>query len=75
MDFSILIFIQGEVSDDDDDTKPIDLSWPDTTRKRITYVIVAPLIFPLWLTLPDTRTPRGNPTNNSVFECILLEEK
>ncbi|XP_068246149.1 sodium/potassium/calcium exchanger Nckx30C-like isoform X2 [Palaemon carinicauda] len=45
--------------DDDDDTKPIDLSWPDTCRKRITYIIVAPLIFPLWLTLPDTRTPRG----------------
>ncbi|XP_064111018.1 sodium/potassium/calcium exchanger 2-like isoform X2 [Macrobrachium nipponense] len=45
--------------DDDDDNKPIDLSWPDTCRKRITYIIVAPLIFPLWLTLPDTRTPRG----------------
>ncbi|KAK7071708.1 Sodium/potassium/calcium exchanger Nckx30C, partial [Halocaridina rubra] len=45
--------------DDDDDTKPIDLSWPDTCRKRITYIIVAPLIFPLWITLPDTRTPRG----------------
>ncbi|XP_066958691.1 sodium/potassium/calcium exchanger Nckx30C-like isoform X10 [Macrobrachium rosenbergii] len=45
--------------DDDDDNKPLDLSWPDTCRKRITYIIVAPLIFPLWLTLPDTRTPRG----------------
>ncbi|XP_050688120.1 sodium/potassium/calcium exchanger Nckx30C-like isoform X3 [Eriocheir sinensis] len=45
--------------DDEEETKPIDLSWPNTWRKRATYIIVAPLIIPLWLTLPDTRTPRG----------------
>ncbi|XP_042231291.1 sodium/potassium/calcium exchanger Nckx30C-like isoform X6 [Homarus americanus] len=45
--------------DDEDETKPIDLRWPDTCRKRITYIVVAPLIIPLWITLPDTRTPRG----------------
>ncbi|XP_037799385.1 sodium/potassium/calcium exchanger Nckx30C-like isoform X3 [Penaeus monodon] len=46
-------------TDDDDENKPIDLSWPSGFRKRVTYIIVAPLIIPLWLTLPDTRTPRG----------------
>ncbi|XP_069193938.1 sodium/potassium/calcium exchanger Nckx30C isoform X3 [Procambarus clarkii] len=46
-------------ADDEDAPKPIDLRWPDTCRKRITYIIVAPLIIPLWITLPDTRTPRG----------------
>ncbi|XP_076035497.1 sodium/potassium/calcium exchanger Nckx30C-like isoform X2 [Oratosquilla oratoria] len=46
-------------SDDEEESKPLDLSWPDTCRKRLTYVFVAPLIIPLWLTLPDTRTPRG----------------
>lgn len=35
------------------------MAWPKTTRKRITYLLVAPLIFPLYLTLPDTRTPKG----------------
>ena len=35
------------------------MSWPKTFRKRITYLLVAPIIFPLYLTLPDTRTPRG----------------
>ncbi|XP_058449499.1 sodium/potassium/calcium exchanger Nckx30C isoform X5 [Malaya genurostris] len=37
----------------------LSMSWPKTTRKRITYLLVAPIIFPLYLTLPDTRTPRG----------------
>ncbi|XP_071542446.1 sodium/potassium/calcium exchanger Nckx30C-like isoform X2 [Panulirus ornatus] len=45
--------------DDEEETKPIDLRWPDTCRKRITYILVAPIIIPLWITLPDTRTPRG----------------
>ncbi|XP_045112186.1 sodium/potassium/calcium exchanger Nckx30C-like isoform X9 [Portunus trituberculatus] len=45
--------------DEEEDSKPIDLSWPSTWRKRITYIVVAPLIIPLWITLPDTRTPRG----------------
>lgn len=37
----------------------LSMSWPKTTRKRITYLLVAPILFPLYLTLPDTRTPRG----------------
>ncbi|KAF2352968.1 Sodium/calcium exchanger membrane region [Trinorchestia longiramus] len=46
-------------AEEDDENKPIDLSWPDTWRKRLTYLFVAPIIIPLWLTMPDTRTPRG----------------
>lgn len=45
--------------DDEDANEPLDMSWPDTGRKRITYMLVAPILFPLWLTLPDTRTPKG----------------
>ncbi len=33
----------------------MDLSWPGTWPKRIAYLLTFPLIFPLWLTLPDTR--------------------
>ena len=40
-------------------SEPLDLSWPQGTRKRVTYVFLAPLLYVLWLTLPDTRTPRG----------------
>lgn len=35
------------------------MAWPDTARKRLTYILVAPLLIPMWLTLPDTRTPKG----------------
>ncbi|XP_054159687.1 sodium/potassium/calcium exchanger Nckx30C-like, partial [Oppia nitens] len=44
-----------EESDEPDE--PLDMSWPKTMRKRFTYVLLAPIIFPLWLTLPDTRRP------------------
>lgn len=35
------------------------MAWPSGARKQITYLLVAPIVFPLWLTLPDTRTPKG----------------
>ncbi|XP_073993982.1 solute carrier family 24 member Nckx30C isoform X2 [Rhodnius prolixus] len=44
---------------EEDAPEPLDMGWPDSTRKRITYLLVAPIVFPLWITLPDTRTPRG----------------
>lgn len=47
-------------NDDDEGSKALDLSWPSDTRKRITYVLLAPILWPLWLTLPDTRTPQGS---------------
>lgn len=31
------------------------MSWPRTGKQRIWYLLVAPIVFPLWLTLPDTR--------------------
>ncbi|CAB4062896.1 Sodium/potassium/calcium exchanger 4,Sodium/potassium/calcium exchanger Nckx30C,Sodium/potassium/calcium exchanger 3,Sodium/potassium/calcium exchanger 5,Sodium/potassium/calcium exchanger 2,Sodium/potassium/calcium exchanger 1 [Lepeophtheirus salmonis] len=43
------------LSSDEDESHPLDLSWPDTTRERITYILFLPIILPLWLTLPDTR--------------------
>ncbi|XP_015907106.1 sodium/potassium/calcium exchanger Nckx30C-like isoform X2 [Parasteatoda tepidariorum] len=35
--------------------EPLDISWPKDNRKRFTYLLMAPIIFPLWLTLPDVR--------------------
>ncbi|XP_037961860.2 sodium/potassium/calcium exchanger Nckx30C isoform X3 [Plutella xylostella] len=48
-----------EIGDLEDDTTPLDMSWPAGFRKRVTYLLVAPIVFPLWITLPDTRTPKG----------------
>uniref|UniRef100_A0A8C6NSA2 Solute carrier family 24 member 2 n=1 Tax=Nothobranchius furzeri TaxID=105023 RepID=A0A8C6NSA2_NOTFU len=31
------------------------LAWPDTPRKQLTYLVILPIVLPLWLTLPDVR--------------------
>ncbi|XP_061577941.1 sodium/potassium/calcium exchanger 2-like isoform X2 [Cololabis saira] len=46
---------QGNDEDDDDESQPLSLAWPDTFRKQITYLVILPIVFPLWLTLPDVR--------------------
>ncbi|XP_071020725.1 sodium/potassium/calcium exchanger 2-like isoform X3 [Oncorhynchus clarkii lewisi] len=50
---------EGEAAaeDEEDEDQPLSLSWPDTMRKRFTYLLIMPIIFPLWLTLPDVRKP------------------
>ncbi|XP_017888222.1 sodium/potassium/calcium exchanger Nckx30C [Ceratina calcarata] len=45
--------------EEDERPEALDMGWPSSPRKRLTYILVAPILFPLWLTLPDTRTPRG----------------
>ncbi|XP_058025849.1 sodium/potassium/calcium exchanger 2 isoform X2 [Ahaetulla prasina] len=47
----------GAEEEDDDDTQPLSLAWPDTPRKLLTYLIILPIVFPLWATLPDVRNP------------------
>ncbi|KAM3876835.1 sodium/potassium/calcium exchanger 1-like [Diretmus argenteus] len=57
----------SSVSDDDDneeneeegeeEEKPLSLEWPDTRRKQATYLLLLPIVFPLWLTVPDVRNP------------------
>ncbi|XP_018618973.2 sodium/potassium/calcium exchanger 1 isoform X1 [Scleropages formosus] len=53
-------------SDDSDDSdedeedeketeEPLSLEWPDTWRKQATYLFLLPVVFPLWLTVPDVR--------------------
>ncbi|XP_048042137.1 sodium/potassium/calcium exchanger 2-like isoform X5 [Megalobrama amblycephala] len=41
--------------EDDEEDQPLSLSWPETGRKRFTYLIILPIVFPLWITLPDVR--------------------
>ncbi|XP_041789557.1 sodium/potassium/calcium exchanger 2 [Chelmon rostratus] len=43
----------GEEEEDED--QPLSLAWPDTIRKQITYLLILPIVLPLWLTLPDVR--------------------
>ncbi|XP_048118131.1 sodium/potassium/calcium exchanger 1-like isoform X1 [Alosa alosa] len=48
-----------EENEDDEEEKdePLSLDWPDTERKQATYLFLLPIVFPLWLTIPDVRRP------------------
>lgn len=61
LDVNGVIVAGGDGGDnaEEEGNKPLDLSWPEGTRKRLTYVFLAPILWPLWLTLPDTKTPQG----------------
>ncbi|XP_043479359.1 sodium/potassium/calcium exchanger Nckx30C isoform X4 [Leptopilina heterotoma] len=48
-----------ESGEEDEPPEALDMGWPSSPKKRLTYILVAPILIPLWLTLPDTRTPRG----------------
>ncbi|XP_059395594.1 sodium/potassium/calcium exchanger 2-like isoform X3 [Carassius carassius] len=41
--------------EDDEEDQPLSLSWPETKRKRFTYLLILPIVLPLWITLPDVR--------------------
>ncbi|XP_010224463.1 PREDICTED: sodium/potassium/calcium exchanger 2 isoform X2 [Tinamus guttatus] len=48
-----------EENEEEDEDQPLSLAWPDTPRKQITYLIVLPIVFPLWVSLPDVRNPKS----------------
>jgi hypothetical protein len=40
--------------------EPLDISWPKNDRKKqVSYLLLFPIMIALYMTLPDTRTPRG----------------
>ncbi|BFZ01606.1 hypothetical protein BsWGS_04645 [Bradybaena similaris] len=41
----------------EDTDSPLDISWPDTCVQRITYIVLAPIMLSLCITLPDVRLP------------------
>ncbi|KAG8130521.1 hypothetical protein E2320_017089, partial [Naja naja] len=49
--------VGAEEQEDEDDGQPLSLAWPDTLRKQLTYLVILPIVFPLWVTLPDVRNP------------------
>ncbi|XP_070686071.1 sodium/potassium/calcium exchanger 1-like [Pempheris klunzingeri] len=44
-----------EKEEEEEENEPLSLEWPDTRRKQATYLFLLPIVFPLWLTLPDVR--------------------
>ncbi|XP_010188680.1 PREDICTED: sodium/potassium/calcium exchanger 2 [Mesitornis unicolor] len=48
-----------EEENEEDEDQPLSLAWPDTPRKQLTYLLVLPIVFPLWVSLPDVRKPKS----------------
>ncbi|XP_055516940.1 sodium/potassium/calcium exchanger 1 [Leucoraja erinacea] len=46
-----------EDEEESDAEEPLSLEWPETRRKQVTYLCLLPIVFPLWLTVPDVRNP------------------
>ncbi|XP_039100359.1 sodium/potassium/calcium exchanger 2 isoform X1 [Hyaena hyaena] len=42
---------------EEEEDQPLSLAWPTNPRKQVTFLIVLPIVFPLWITLPDVRKP------------------
>ncbi|XP_060733936.1 sodium/potassium/calcium exchanger 1 isoform X1 [Tachysurus vachellii] len=54
--------------DGEENEEPLSLEWPDTRRKQATYLFLLPIVFPLWLTVPDVR----NPASKKYFVITFL---
>ena len=44
-----------EIQEGGDEEEPLDISWPKTWRRRVTYLLLIPIVLPLYFTLPDVR--------------------
>nr|XP_046250119.1 sodium/potassium/calcium exchanger 1 [Scatophagus argus] len=50
---------EEEEEQEEKEDEPLSLEWPDTRRKQATYLFLLPIIFPLWLTVPDVRNQKS----------------
>ncbi|XP_077569109.1 sodium/potassium/calcium exchanger 1-like [Stigmatopora nigra] len=58
----------GEEEEEAEENEPLSLDWPASRRKQLTYLLLLPVVFPLWLTLPDVR----NPTSKKYFAFTFI---
>lgn len=71
--------VSSQAEDEEEEDQPLSLSWPESNRKRFTYLLIIPIVLPLWLTLPDVRkTVREaelvplTTTQNKIVMCFFL---
>ncbi|XP_044781353.2 sodium/potassium/calcium exchanger 1 isoform X3 [Bubalus bubalis] len=46
---------EDEEEEEEENEQPLFLEWPETRRKQAIYLFLLPIVFPLWLTVPDVR--------------------
>ncbi|VDN30075.1 unnamed protein product, partial [Gongylonema pulchrum] len=44
---------------DEEEEKPLDMSWPEKRHRQLLYLALSPILFPLWITLPDVRKEKA----------------
>ncbi|XP_029000266.1 sodium/potassium/calcium exchanger 1-like isoform X2 [Betta splendens] len=55
-----------------EESEPLSLEWPRSRRKQATYLLLLPIVLPLWVTLPDVRNPESRKYFAATFVgCIL----
>ncbi|XP_067471519.1 sodium/potassium/calcium exchanger 1-like isoform X2 [Thunnus thynnus] len=59
---------EEEEKEEEEENEPLSLEWPETPRKQATYLFLLPIVFPLWLTLPDVR----NATSTRYFAATFI---
>uniref|UniRef100_A0A673N3Y7 Sodium/potassium/calcium exchanger 1 n=1 Tax=Sinocyclocheilus rhinocerous TaxID=307959 RepID=A0A673N3Y7_9TELE len=59
---------EDEAGEEGENDEPLSLEWPETRRKQATYLFLLPIVFPLWLTVPDVR----NPASKKFFVITFL---
>lgn len=47
--------VDEDEEDEEKEEEPLSLDWPDTRHQQATYLFLLPIIFPLWVTIPDVR--------------------
>ena len=53
---------EDEEEEEEENEQPLSLEWPETRRKQAIYLFLLPIVFPLWLTVPDVRRLVGLPS-------------
>lgn len=57
-----------EEEEEEEESQPLSLEWPETRRKQATYLFLLPIVFPLWLTLPDVRNLVNSPHHHYHYD-------
>lgn len=55
----------------------MDMTWPEKFHRQVIFLALSPILFPLWVTLPDVRNeviliPKMIAVNSSTLTLVLI---
>ncbi|KAJ1346311.1 hypothetical protein KIN20_001070 [Parelaphostrongylus tenuis] len=57
---------------EEEEDQPLNMEWPDNFIKQITYICLAPILIPMWVTIPDVRRPTSRKWYPATFIFSVL---